>query len=52
VFDKIRGIGDCGFYSVFKLTSDRFVPTEARAKTKCDGKGGGGPEHWPKLPLP
>lgn len=51
VFDKARGLGDCGFYSVFKLTGDRFVPTEAHAKTACDGKGPLDPSRWPKLPL-
>lgn len=51
VFDKGRGLGDCGIFSVFKLTGDRFVPVEARAKLKCDGKGGD-PSRWPKLPLP
>lgn len=52
VFDKARGIGDCGIYSVFKLTGNRFVPTVARAKTKCDGKPPFDPRRWPKLPLP
>lgn len=51
VFDKARGIGDCGFFSVFKLVGDRFLPVEARAKLACDGKGAD-PSRWPKLPTP
>ena len=52
VLDKFRGIGDCGIYSVFRLARSRFVPVEARAKTACDGKSGGGPTRWPRLPTP
>ena len=51
VFDKSRGIGDCGIYSVFRLDGSRFVPAATRAKVACDGKSGGGPTRWPKLPL-
>jgi hypothetical protein len=51
VFDKARGVGDCGFFSVYKLVGNTFVPVEARAKTKCDGKGAN-PATWPKLPTP
>jgi uncharacterized protein DUF1176 len=52
VFDKARGIGDCGIYSVFGLRARVFVPVEARAKTACDGKPPFEPTRWPKLPLP
>jgi hypothetical protein len=48
VLDKGRGLGDCGFYSVFRLVGDRFVPVESRAKLACDGKGAD-PTRWPKL---
>lgn len=48
VLDKARGLGDCGFYSVFRLAGDRFVPVESRAKLACDGKGAD-PPRWPKL---
>ena len=50
LFDKARGIGDCGIYSTFALRGGRFVPVQTRAKTACDGKSGGGPTRWPKLP--
>jgi Protein of unknown function (DUF1176) len=50
LLDKARGVGDCGIYSVFRLSGPRFVPVETRAKTACDGKLGGGPTRWPKLP--
>lgn len=52
ILDKFRGIGDCGIYSTFRLAGDRFVPVEVRAKTRCDGRYGGGPTRWPRLPLP
>jgi hypothetical protein len=50
LLDKARGLGDCGIYSVFRLSGARLVPVETRAKTACDGKLGGGPARWPKLP--
>ena len=52
VLDKFRGIGDCGIFSTFKLTGDRFVPTDVRAKLACDGKPPYDPLRWPRLPLP
>jgi Protein of unknown function (DUF1176) len=52
VFDKARGIADCGIYSVFRLHGHSFVPVEARAKTPCDNKPPFAPTRWPKLPLP
>ena len=52
IFEKFRGPGDCGIYSVYKLTGNRFVTTEVRAKTACDGKPPYDPARWPKLPLP
>lgn len=52
VLDKFRGVGDCGIYSTFELTGNRFVTTEVRAKTACDGKPPYDPTRWPKLPLP
>jgi hypothetical protein len=52
VFDKARGIGDCGIYSTFKLTDDRFVPVVVRAKLACNGKPPFDPTLWPKLRLP
>ena len=51
LFDRARGIGDCGIYSVFRFNGSRFVPVVARAKAACDGESGGGPTRWPKLPL-
>jgi hypothetical protein len=51
VFDKARGVGDCGIYSTFRLSGARFVPVETRAKTACDGKPPYDPGRWPKLPL-
>jgi hypothetical protein len=52
VFDKARGLGDCGIYSVFHLRGGVFVPVEVRAKTACDGRPPFDPRRWPKLPLP
>jgi uncharacterized protein DUF1176 len=52
VHKKSRGLGDCGIYSVFRLRGGAFVPVEARAKTKCDGKPPYEPTRWPKLPTP
>jgi hypothetical protein len=50
LFDKARGIGDCGIYSTFRLAGTRFVPVVTRAKTACDGKPPFSPARWPKLP--
>ncbi len=50
VFDKARGPGDCGIYSTFRLSVNRFVPVASRAKTACDGKPPYNPARWPKLP--
>ena len=50
LFDRARGIGDCGIYSVFRFNGSRFVPVVTRAKAACDGESGGGPTRWPKLP--
>ncbi len=51
VFDKFRGLGDCGIYSTFRLRGRRFVPLVARAKKACDGKGPYDPRRWPRLPI-
>jgi hypothetical protein len=50
VFDKFRGLGDCGILSTYRLEGSRLVLTEARAKTACDGKAPFSPERWPRLP--
>jgi hypothetical protein len=52
IFDRARGLGDCGIYSVFRLRAGAFVPVEARAKTVCDAKAPFDPRRWPKLSLP
>jgi hypothetical protein len=52
VFDKARGLGDCGIYSVLRLRAGAFVPVESRAKTACDGRPPFDPRRWPRLPSP
>jgi Protein of unknown function (DUF1176) len=52
VLDKARGIGDCGIFSTFGLSDDRFVLLETRAKLACNGKPPFDPARWTKLPLP
>jgi hypothetical protein len=52
VFDKFRGIGDCGILSVFRLQKNRFYPLAVRAKLNCNGKGPFDPFRWPLLKLP
>jgi hypothetical protein len=52
VFDKFRGIGDCGIYSVFQLKKTYFIPRAVRAKLNCNGKGPFDPSRWPLLPVP
>jgi hypothetical protein len=51
VFDKFRGLGDCGVFSTYRLEGSRLVLTAARAKTACDGKPPFSTERWPKLPV-
>jgi hypothetical protein len=50
VFDRARGAGDCGIYSVFRLRAGAFAPVATRAKTACDGKPPFDPRRWPRLP--
>jgi Protein of unknown function (DUF1176) len=38
VFNKARGLGDCGTFGRYKFENDRFVAQEIRAKSECDGK--------------
>jgi hypothetical protein len=52
VFDKFRGVGDCGIYSVFQLQKTHFIPRAVRAKLNCNGKGPFNPSNWPSLPAP
>jgi hypothetical protein len=52
VFDKFRGVGDCGILSVFRLQNNRFYPLAVRAKLNCNGKGPFEPFRWPLLKLP
>jgi len=52
VFDKFRGVGDCGIYSVFQLQKTYFIPRAVRAKLNCNGKGPFDPTRWPSLPAP
>ena len=52
VFDKFRGVGDCGILSVFRLQKNRFYPLAVRAKLNCNGKGPFDPFRWPLLKLP
>jgi hypothetical protein len=49
VLDKFRGVGDCGLYSVFRLSGERLVAVTARAKLACDGKPPYDPRRWPPL---
>jgi Protein of unknown function (DUF1176) len=52
VFDKFRGVGDCGVYSVFRLTGERLVPYLVRAKPACDDQPPFDPLRWPRVPTP
>ncbi len=51
VFDKARGLGDCGIFATYHLQGSHLVLTAARAKTACDGKPPFSPQKWPKLPV-
>jgi 4-amino-4-deoxy-L-arabinose transferase-like glycosyltransferase len=50
VFDKARGVGDCGIYSRYRLAGGRLVLIDARAKTACNSEGPFDPARWPRLP--
>ncbi len=52
VFEKFRGLADCGLFSTFRLDGDAFTTVSVRAKTACNGKPPFDPTRWPKLPLP
>ncbi len=51
IFDKFRGLGDCGIFATYRLRGSRLVLTAARAKTTCDGKAPFSPQKWSKLPV-
>jgi hypothetical protein len=51
VWNKFRGLGDCGLLAVYRFVEAGPELVELRAKTACDGKGAGTPERWPRVPL-
>jgi len=52
LFDKARGPGDCGIYTVASLVGTRLVTREVHARLACTGKPPFDPARWPKLRLP
>lgn len=48
ITNRYRAGGDCGTYMQYRIAAQPEVLV-ARAKAACDGKSGGGPEHWPAL---
>lgn len=46
VFNKFRGLGDCGSLSTYKLDGARARLQSFKLKAVCDGKGVGKPEQW------
>jgi hypothetical protein len=51
VFNKFRGVGDCGILATYGFVNGEPQLKELRAKVVCDGKGGGNPEKWNKIAL-
>jgi hypothetical protein len=50
LFDKYRGVGDCGIFSTYRLTNDALVLKETRVKSACNGKPPYDPSKWPRFP--
>jgi hypothetical protein len=51
VFNKFRGIGDCGTLATYEFIDGQPKLKELRAKLACDGKGTGDPEQWTRISL-
>ncbi|HVF89547.1 MAG TPA: DUF1176 domain-containing protein [Blastocatellia bacterium] len=49
VFNRFRGVGDCGFLATYEFSDGEPKLKELRAKPACDGKDGGGPEKWRRI---
>ncbi|MGH8615958.1 MAG: DUF1176 domain-containing protein [Gammaproteobacteria bacterium] len=46
VFNKFRGLGDCGSLSTYKLDGARARLQSFKLKAHCDGEGANKPESW------
>ena len=51
VFNRFRGIGDCGILATYGFVNGEPELKELRAKINCDGKGAGNPEKWNRIAL-
>jgi Protein of unknown function (DUF1176) len=51
VFNRFRGIGDCGILATYGFVNGEPELKELRAKINCDGKGAGNPEKWNRVAL-
>jgi hypothetical protein len=51
VFNRFRGVGDCGILATYGFANGEPELKELRAKINCDGKGAGDPEKWTRIPL-
>jgi hypothetical protein len=52
LFDELRGLGDCGLYSSFRLAGSALVPVSVRAHTVCGEGRSLAPSQWPRVALP
>lgn len=51
VVDKFRGVGDCGFQTIYGFAKEQPELILVRGKMDCDGKPSN-PKDWKKLTLP
>jgi hypothetical protein len=51
VFNRFRGVGDCGILATYEFADGESVLKELRAKINCDGRGAGNPEKWNRVSL-
>jgi len=49
VFNRFRGVGDCGILATYGFVNGEPELKELRAKVNCDGKGAGNPEKWNRI---
>ena len=52
IFNKFRGLGDCGALATYSFQDGAPKLVEVRAKLKCDGQGAEDPKQWKTITPP
>jgi hypothetical protein len=51
VVNKFRGLGDCGFLTVYDFSKGQADLMRVQGKLSCDGKGPFDPKDWKNIPI-